>query len=49
MGILPNLGNHRSDMIYFKRHNVLIRWRANIASSVKAIDPAIRVAADEYA
>ena len=49
MGILPNLGNHRSDMIYFERHNVLIRWRANIMSPVKAIDPAIRVAADEYA
>lgn len=49
MGILPNQGNHRSDMIYFERHNILIRWRANIMSSVKAIDPAIRVAADEYA
>jgi len=49
MGISSNLGNHRSDMIYFGRHNVLIRWRDNIMSPVKAIDPAIRVAADEYA
>jgi len=47
MGILPNLGNHRSDMIYFKRYSVLIRWRVNITSSINAIDPAIRVAANE--
>ena len=47
MGILPNLGNHRSDIIYFERHNVLIRWRVNIMSPVKAIDPAIKEAANE--